>query len=396
MPEKIMVVDDEPDVEAMIRQHFRRNIKEGEFEFVFAYNGLEALAKLIEHPDITIILSDLNMPEMDGLTLLAKISELRKPYLTTVIVSAYGDMNNVRAAMNRGAYDFLTKPVNLNDLELTIRKTIDELNKTRSSANEVSRAAAAEQSNSIARGIQQSILPKVFPAFPYKKEFTLYAKLLTAEEVGGDFYDFFLVDKEHVGVVVADVSGKGLNTAIYMATSRIFLKAIAHKGSAPNMCLEQTNNLLYHQADQNRDSLFITAFYGLLNYKTGEFTYSNGGHYSPYLLENDASLSLLENTGDAALGTIRNHVYSNKTVMLKPGDTLFIYTDGLVESTSVDNENYPYPRLEKILSSCSGKLPEEIVHQVLNDLQSFTVGTTIIDDIAVLAVKYLGPPAAEE
>lgn len=392
MPEKIMVVDDEPDVEAIIKQHFRRAIKDGGYEFVFASNGLEALALLIEHPDITIILSDLNMPEMDGLTLLAKISELRKPYLTTVIVSAYGDMDNVRAAMNRGAYDFLTKPVNLNDLELTIRKTIDELNKIRNSANEISRIAAIEQSNTVARGIQQSIIPKAFPAFPYKKEFSLYAKLISAEEVGGDFYDFFLVDKERLGIVIADVSGKGLNTAIYMATSRIFLKAVAVKSHEPDKCLDQTNNLLYHQPDSNRDTLFITLFYGILNFRTGEFIYSNGGHYSPYLLKNDNTHQVLENTGDVPLGTIRNHSYGFKSLFLEKGETLFLYTDGLIEAMNIDQEIYPYTRLEQKLESTAGKNPEETINTVVEDLNNFLMGAMLHDDVAVLALKYLGIP----
>ena len=204
------------------------------------------------------------------------------------------------------------------------------------------------------------------------------------------------MDKERLGVVVADVSGKGLNTAIYMATSRIFLKAVAHKGSEPNMCLDQTNNLLYHQSDANRDTMYITAFYGTLNFKTGEFTYSNGGHYSPYVLDKDGNLTVLENTGDAPLGTIRNHVYANKSIMLNPGDTLFIYTDGLIESESVDNEFYPNSRLENIIRTCSCKLPEDMINCVLEDMNNFVAGTVIHDDIVVLALKYLGEPAAEE
>jgi len=124
---KIMSVDDEPDMELLIRQKFRKKIKNGEYEFVFAENGLEALTKLIEHPDIGIILTDINMPEMDGLTLLTKINELKNPTLKTVIVSAYGDMENIRTAMNRGAFDFATKPIDFEDLEITIKKTIQKV-----------------------------------------------------------------------------------------------------------------------------------------------------------------------------------------------------------------------------------------------------------------------------
>ena len=133
---KIMVVDDEVDLEPLLRQKFRHKIRSNEYVFVFAYNGLEALARLIEHPDIAIILSDINMPEMDGLTLLLKLKELKNPSLKTVVVSAYGDMDNIRTAMNRGAFDFLTKPINFEDLEITITKTIEEIDIQRKALQE--------------------------------------------------------------------------------------------------------------------------------------------------------------------------------------------------------------------------------------------------------------------
>jgi Adenylate cyclase, family 3 (some proteins contain HAMP domain) len=123
---KILIVDDEPDIEILIRQKFRQKIREKYFEFVFAGNGIEALNRLDENPDIGIILSDINMPEMDGLTLLSKLRET-SPLVKMVMVSAYGDLDNIRKAMNRGAFDFVTKPVNFEDLELTIEKTIKEV-----------------------------------------------------------------------------------------------------------------------------------------------------------------------------------------------------------------------------------------------------------------------------
>jgi len=127
---KILVADDEADLEALIRQKFRRHIREQRYDFVFAGNGNEALARLKEHPDTSIVLSDINMPEMDGLTLLSRLNE-SNPLTKTVIVSAYGDMENIRTAMNRGAFDFVTKPVNFDDLELTMEKTIKYVNQLR-------------------------------------------------------------------------------------------------------------------------------------------------------------------------------------------------------------------------------------------------------------------------
>jgi sigma-B regulation protein RsbU (phosphoserine phosphatase) len=207
---KIMSVDDEPDMELLIRQKFRKKIKSGEYEFVFAENGLEALTKLIEHPDIGIILTDINMPEMDGLTLLTKINELKNPTLKTVIVSAYGDMENIRTAMNRGAFDFATKPIDFEDLEITIKKTIEQVGILQKAEKDSKQLSAIRHDLKIAKEIQQSILPKKFPPFPNRKDFEIYASMNSAKSVGGDFYDFFLINDEMLGFVIADVSDKGI------------------------------------------------------------------------------------------------------------------------------------------------------------------------------------------
>ena len=127
---KILVADDEKDLETLIRQKFRQKIRDQKYEFIFAVNGNDALAKILQHPDIDIVLSDINMPEMDGLTLLTKLGE-GSPLIKTVMVSAYGDMDNIRTAMNRGAFDFVTKPVNFDDLEMTMEKTIRHVNQIR-------------------------------------------------------------------------------------------------------------------------------------------------------------------------------------------------------------------------------------------------------------------------
>jgi adenylate cyclase len=133
---KIMVVDDEADLEVLIKQKFRKQIRDKQFEFVFALNGVDALVKLKQHEDIDIVLSDINMPEMDGLTLLSKIPEVN-PLIKTVIISAYGDMENIRSAMNRGAYDFICKPVNFEDLEKTIEKTIRQVQQIKATVNAI-------------------------------------------------------------------------------------------------------------------------------------------------------------------------------------------------------------------------------------------------------------------
>ena len=387
MPEKIMVVDDEPDLESLIRQSFRRQIRNGEFEFIFAGNGLEALAKLLEYPEIGIILSDINMPEMDGLTLLAKVNELRKPSLKTVIVSAYGDMENIRTAMNRGAYDFVTKPVDFTDLETTIRKTMNDLEMLRNAQKEHDQLIAIQQDLSVARNIQQSILPKVFPPFPNRTEFEIYASMNAAKEVGGDFYDFFLIDNERLGFVMADVSGKGVPAAIFMAVSRTLLKATALKGIPPGDCLNHVNNLL---CTESVSSMFVTIFYGILNLTTGEVIYANGGHNPPYCLRKDGGVEELELTGGIALGIMDDLPYEVKTLTLKPGDGLFLFTDGVTEAFNAADELYSETRLEELLKNIKEKNAEELVKAVVENVHEYSTGVQQSDDITVLSIKFLG------
>jgi sigma-B regulation protein RsbU (phosphoserine phosphatase) len=384
MTEKIMVVDDEPDLESLIRQRFRRQIRAGEYDFVFAANGLEALSRLLEFPDINIILSDINMPEMDGLTLLAKVNELKNPALKTVIVSAYGDMDNIRTAMNRGAFDFVTKPVDFTDLETTIKKTIRELEILRQAHHEHDQLVAIQQDLVVARNIQQSILPKVFPPFPERNDFDIFAGMTPAKEVGGDFYDFFLIDKERLGLVIGDVSGKGIPAAIFMAVSRTLLKATAMKGLPPNECLAYVNDLLCLESTA---SMFVTIFYGIFNTATGELEYSNGGHNPPYILRTDGKIQSLEIAGGIALGVIEEVAYDIERIELQPGDGIFLYTDGVTEAFNAEGVMYTNQRLEQLLTGQNSQPIKEIVQKVFQDVSNFSTGIEQSDDITILAMR---------
>jgi sigma-B regulation protein RsbU (phosphoserine phosphatase) len=384
MIEKIMVVDDEPDLESLIRQRFRRQIRDSEYDFVFAATGLEALSRLLEFPDINIILSDINMPEMDGLTLLAKLNELKNPALKTVIVSAYGDMDNIRTAMNRGAFDFVTKPVDFNDLETTIKKTIHELEILRQAQQEHDQLVAIQQDLVVARNIQQSILPKVFPPFPERNDFDIYAGMTPAKEVGGDFYDFFLIDKERLGLVIGDVSGKGIPAAIFMAVSRTLLKATAMKGLPPSECLAYVNDLLCLESTA---AMFVTIFYGIFNTTTGEIEYSNGGHNPPYIMKADGKVQPLEMAGGIALGVMEGMSYDVNRIELQPGDGIFLYTDGVTEAFNAEGVMYTDQRLEQLLTGQNSQSIKAIVQKVFKNVSDFSTGMEQSDDITILSMR---------
>ena len=226
-PIKILSVDDELDLELLLTQYFRRKIRKGEYEFFFAHNGLEALTLMLKEKDISIILSDINMPEMDGLTLLTKINEMQNPAMKCIMVSAYGDMGNIRSAMNNGAFDFATKPIDLDDLSITIEKAIEQINYIKQSQQEHAQLESLKTDLAVAAEIQQAILPRIFPPFPEnEREMDLAALMTPAKDVGGDFYDFFRIDEDRIGMVIADVSGKGVPAAIFMAVSRTLIRTV--------------------------------------------------------------------------------------------------------------------------------------------------------------------------
>ena len=384
---RIMVVDDEIDLEPLIRQKFRHKIRNNEFHFVFAHNGLEALAMLIEFPDIGVILTDLNMPEMDGLTLLLKLKELKNPSLKTVVVSAYGDMDNIRTAMNRGAFDFLTKPINFEDLEITINKTLEEIYLQRNAMKEHDQLISIQQDLSVAREIQQAILPKIFPPFPNRKDLDIYASMIAAKEVGGDFYDFFMIDNDRLGFVIGDVSGKGVPAAIFMAVSRTLIRATGLKGMPPGDCLHYVNNLL---CNESVSCMFVTVFYGILNMKSGEMEYTNAGHNPPYILKQDGSIVKLDMTNNTILGCFEEHHYNTKKAQLKPDDILFLFTDGVTEAFDLEEKAYGEERLERLLLTLYNLPVTKIVNEVANDVNLFSKDVSQSDDITLLSIKYLG------
>lgn len=383
---KILVVDDEIDLEPLIRQKFRRQIRDGVYDFVFAFNGLEALAKLIEYPEIGIILSDINMPEMDGLTLLTKLKELKNPGLKTVIVSAYGDMDNIRTAMNRGAFDFVTKPVNFEDLEITINKTLEEITLIRRSLEEHDQLISIQQDLNTAREIQQAILPKAFPPFPNQSRFDIFASMVAAKEVGGDFFDFFIIDSDRLGFVIGDVSGKGVPAAIFMAVSRTLIRATGLKGILANDCMNYVNNLL---CNESVSCMFVTVFYGILNTLTGEVDYVNAGHNPPYLIS-PAGIRKVDMTGGLILGCMEGLTYQSKTIKLNPGDRLFLYTDGVTEAFNTKDEAYGEDRLEAFLKQNAASPIDEVVKKSFTEINDFSAGVPQSDDITLLSILYHG------
>ena len=382
---KILSVDDETDLELLLSQYFRRKIRNGEYEFFFAHNGLEALQVLLKHPDISIILSDINMPEMDGLTLLAKINEMRIPSLKCIMVSAYGDMDNIRQAMNGGAFDFATKPIDLDDLQRTIDKAVEQIEYIRSAQKEHVQLVDIQTDLSVAREIQHAILPRTFDLkLPDADNVNIYASMLAAKDVGGDFYDFFPIDDHRIAFTIADVSGKGVPAAIFMAVSRTLIKATGIQDKPTNECMSTVNNIL---CDESVGSMFVTVFYGIYDLQTGQITFTNAGHNPPYILKADGQVEVVKSPCNLVLGAVPDMPFSCDTMKLAPGDTLYMFPDGVTEAENKNHDQFGESRLEAALAECKGADSRHIVDTVNAKVKEFINGASQSDDITQLVIR---------
>ncbi len=378
-PYKILVVDDEPDLEPLMLQRMRRNIRSGLYEFVFAHNGIEALECLSQDPGIDMVLSDINMPQMDGLTLLEQIPAVNSD-IKSVIISAYGDMKNIRTAMNRGAFDFVTKPVDFEDLQVTIERTLRHLAEWRDALSSRDQLVALKNELDVASQIQQSILPTYFPEHA---EYQVFGYMEPARNVGGDFFDLIPLENGRVGLAVADVSDKGVPAALFMMSSRTLLKGAAIGNSRPNEVLSTLNELLH---EDNDTSMFVTVFYGAYDPRTGELIYANGGHNSPLLVHPDGSSSMLPLTGGVAIGLVPGLGYKQDTVILAPGDVLILYTDGVTEAMNGDYEEFGIEPLQEIFAAAPPKTAKEATETVFNAIKEFVGDTPQSDDITCLVI----------
>ena len=382
-PYKILVVDDEPDLEPLMLQRMRRSIRRGEYTFVFARNGVQALDRLHAEDDIDMVVSDINMPEMDGLTLLQQIPKV-DPNIKSIIVSAYGDMENIRTAMNRGAFDFVTKPIDFRDLRVTIDRTLQHLMEWREALASRDQLVALQNELSVASKMQQSILPTHFPESP---DYQLFANMEPARSVGGDFFDVVMLENDRIGMTVADVSDKGVPAALFMMSTRTLIKGSAIGSAGPGDVLREVNDLLY---EDNETEMFVTVLYAEYNPANGEFTYASGGHDPPLLVKPDGTSSSLPLTGGIALGLLPDLEYRQNSVTLEPGETIVLYTDGVSEAMTSTEEQFGLERLQAAMADGPGDDARAANQAIFQAVSDFVGDTPASDDITCLTFRRTG------
>ena len=255
--------------------------------------------------------------------------------------------------------------------------------------NDKSKKLASTQIElNMATQIQASMLPNIFPAFPERSEFDIHASMTPAKEVGGDFYDLFMTDDDHLAMVIADVSGKGIPAALFMMSTKILINDHTTMGGSPAEILERVNQKIYATNDAH---MFVTVWLGILEISTGKLTTANAGHEYPFLNLN-GNYEIFKDKHGLAVGAAQKSKYKDHEIMLKKGDSLFVYTDGVAEATNANNQLFGTDRTLEALNALPGDISqEEVLKGVRNAVDVFVKEAPQFDDLTMLGLKYYGP-----
>jgi sigma-B regulation protein RsbU (phosphoserine phosphatase) len=263
-------------------------------------------------------------------------------------------------------------------------KTVEYVDHVRSITAEKERIGTELE---MATRIQTAMLPHVFPAFPERSEFDICASMDPAREVGGDFYDFFLIDDDHLCLVIADVSDKGIPAALFMMSAMMIINSRAKQGGTPGEILTDANARL---CVNNKSKMFVSVWLGILELRTGRMTCTNAGHEYPMIRGTDGQFRLFEDRHGLVVGAMKRSKYKDYELQLHPGDAVFVYTDGVPEANNAEGEFYGEERLEAALNRVAAEGPKEILSGVKADIDTFVAGAHQFDDLTMLCVAYKG------
>lgn len=302
-----------------------------------------------------------------------------------LVVRNLHQVNGALSAITEGKLETVVdvrSHVEFDALSNDINATVDTLKRYIKEAEERIDAELA-----FAKAIQHAALPSVFPPYPDRKEFEIFATMHTAKEVGGDFYDFYFVDDENLAFLMADVSGKGIPAAMFMMTAKTFIKSYAESGVSVEEVFTYANAKL---CEGNDAGMFVTAWLGVLNTKTGKVLFANAGHNPPLVKHADGTYEYLKSRAGFVLAGMEGVRYRRNELDLAPGDAIYLYTDGVTEATNLNEELYGEERLQKVLDIYKDATPETICAEVKIDVDKFVGEAPQFDDITMLAIRYKG------
>ena len=306
------------------------------------------------------------------------------------IVISVNRINHSLSEITNGNLDVtmdVRNNLEFDSLSNDINATVDTLKRYIKDAEERIDAELA-----FAKAIQHSALPSVFPPYPNRKEFEIFATMHTAKEVGGDFYDFYFVDEDNLAFLIADVSGKGIPAAMFMMTSKTIIKSYAESGMSVEEVFTVANEKL---CEGNETGMFVTAWMGILNTKTGKVLFANAGHNPPLVKHADGTYEYLKSRAGFVLAGMEGIRYRKNELQLQPGDAIYLYTDGVTEATDLNTELYGEERLYTVLEKYKDVTPEELCDEVKKDVDAFVGEAPQFDDITMLALKYHGEEDAQ-
>jgi len=379
----VLAVDDTPQNLDVVK-----GILTPQYRIKVATNGPAAL-RIVEKQLPDIILLDIMMPGMSGLEVCRELkANPRSADIPVIFLTAKDQTEDETEGFELGAADYILKPVNPPILQarvkthLALKQSMDSLHKT---SAELARAKQRmELELNVGRDIQQSMLPNTVPD---RKEVTLCASMDAAREVGGDFYDYYMLNENELCFCVADVSGKGVPAALFMAMSKILIRSRTKDEKGPAEIITRVNAEL---SEDNPECMFVTVFFGVLDLSTGEVVYTNGGHNPPLIRRACGEVESLRDIHGPVVAIMPGEEYGQSTLHMKPGDVLLVFTDGVTEAMDTDKNLYGDEHLFDVLQAVPDSGAQAVVNCVNESVAAFAAGAEQADDITMLAVQYNG------
>ena len=388
----VLAVDDTPENLDIVK-----GILVDDYHVKVAVNGKIAI-KIAQSQSPDLILLDIMMPEIDGYEVCRQLkADPDTRDIPVIFLTAKGETADEAEGFALGAADYILKPVNPPLLKarvkthIALKQNMDELQAAYAVINQ--QKERMQQELNVGRDIQLSMVPDTFPAFPDREEFDIHGLLKPAREIGGDFYDYFFVQRNKLCICVGDVSGKGVPAALFMAVTKTMIKSTATEDHSPASIITRVNDEI---SQDNPSCMFITLFLGILDTETGELQYTNAGHPYPYLRHADGSVSTLHNIHGPVVGAMDGMAYGEDKVNLTRGDQLLIFTDGITEAMDLSDQLYGEQRVMDLFKTEAKGGPEAVVATTLASVENFAGEAEQADDITILVVEYRVEPRGTE